>query len=94
MRHTPVLRAPHQNIYRFANGYGASVITNWQAYGGRELAVIQFDSEDADRFKLVYDTPVTNNVVGSVSDQQLRELLDEIEALPWAGRAQGARRRR
>ena len=83
--HTPVQRLAYlggwQHIYRFTNGYGASVIDHQFSYG-RELAVIRFGSEDLDDFGLVYDTPVTDDVIGHLDDDRLADVLDEIAGLP------------
>lgn len=68
--------------YTFKNGYGASVISH--GYGSEsgllELAVI-----DARSGRIVYDTPITDDVVGWLKPEDVRELLDRIEALPPRG---------
>ena len=64
---------------KFKNGYEASVITGYFAYGGEdglyELAVLY-------RGKLVYDTPITDDVIGCLSPSGVDRLLARIEALP------------
>ena len=66
-----------QERYRFANGYGASVIIGGPyAYGGLELAVIGPDG------KLCYDTPITSDVLGYLSPSEVQPLLAAIAALP------------
>ena len=69
-----------QRIYRFGNGYGASVVRHEHSYGGRqglfELAVL--DSND----ELCYDTPITRDVIGWLTLVQVEELLDQISKLP------------
>jgi hypothetical protein len=66
-----------QRIYRFPNGYGASVVRHENSYGGRsglyELAVL--DSND----DLCYTTPR-----GWLTIENVEELLDEISKLPKA----------
>lgn len=70
-----------QAIFRFDNGYGASVISHGYS-SGVELAVIKFNSDDNDDFDLVYDTPVTDNVIGHIADQyELANLLVQIRSL-------------
>ena len=70
-----------QAIFRFDNGYGASVISHGYSYG-TELAVIKFNSEDNDDWDIVYDTPVTDNVIGNIADQyDLANLLVQIRSL-------------
>ncbi len=69
-----------QRIYRFPNGYGASAVRHENSYGGREglyeLAVL--DSND----DLCYTTPVTNDVIGWLTIEQVDALLDQISKLP------------
>ncbi len=73
-----------QRIYRFPNNFGASVVRYHGSYGGDEgqweLAVIKF-SDNSNSFKLTYDTPITTDVLGWLSDAVVSELLDEIKAL-------------
>jgi hypothetical protein len=69
-----------QRRYRFDNGYGASVVQHAYSYGGDrglwELAV----TDHAGR--LTYDTPVTNDVIGCLTEAAVEEQLDAIAALP------------
>lgn len=78
-----------QLIFRFPNNYGASVVCNAYSYGNEEglweLAVIYWpvpENLGVFDFDLTYDTPITGNVVGHLSFQEVHELLDQIEALP------------
>lgn len=68
-----------QYIYKAANGYGASIIRGHHTYGGEkglwELAVL--DSEGG----ITYDTPITDDVIGWLSDDQVNELLVKISNL-------------
>ena len=54
---------------RFDNGYGASVVSHNFSYGGSEglyeLAVLGKDGD------LTYDTPVTNDVLGWLTDKEV-----------------------
>jgi len=72
-----------QYIHRFDNGYGASVVRNQYSYGGSsglyELAVIKFDGDEWD---LVYDTPITDDVLGWLEDEKVSLLLTTISELP------------
>lgn len=65
----------------FDNGYGASVISGQGAYGGDEglyeLAVLKSGS-------LCYDTPITSDVVGHLTPEDVTRLLGEIATLPAA----------
>ncbi len=63
----------------FENGYGASVVCTPYTYGGDkglyELAVL--DSEG----HLTYSTPVTNDVEGYLSEDDVTNLLEQIQKL-------------
>jgi hypothetical protein len=63
----------------FDNGYGASVIIGPHTYGGEdglyELAVLGKDK------KLTYDTPVTDDVEGYLSEDDVTKLLEQIQKL-------------
>lgn len=71
----PGVRAQHE----FPNGYSASVVRGFGTYGSEEglyeLAVI------ADG-RCVYDTPVTDDVLGYLAEDQVTAALAQIEALP------------
>lgn len=70
----------YQKIYKFGNGYGASVVCNSMSYGGSkglfEVAVL-----DATGY-IVYDTPVTNDVVGFLDFAGVADILQQIQNLP------------
>lgn len=75
-----------QKIFVFPNGYGASVIRHPFSYGGAddlwELAVVKFeDPSNPHRFRLTYDTPITDDVIGHLSDMEVEILLDRIKLL-------------
>lgn len=82
------LHRGEQKVYRFPNGYGASVVRHRHSYGGAtghwELAVIRFPGAASDEFDLVYDTPITDDVIGYLSDAHVAETLVLIAALPAA----------
>lgn len=73
-----------QRIYRFPNGWGASVITNWMAYSRYELAVIRFLGDDPGDFELDYTTPVTSDVEPFETARGVISALKQIEGLPPA----------
>lgn len=64
--------------FKFDNGYGASVITGGIAYCNEvqpyELAVLEHD-------ELCYNTPITDNVIGYLTSDEVYDLLDKIEQL-------------
>lgn len=68
-----------QAIVQFNNGYGASIVKTPYTYGGDEglyeLAVLGTDGS------LTYDTPITDDVEGSLSEQEVSELLEQIKNL-------------
>jgi hypothetical protein len=63
----------------FDNGYGASVVRHMMSYGGKlglfELAVLDKDEE------LTYDTPITNDVVGHLTPEEVTNYLIKIQEL-------------
>lgn len=63
--------------FRFPNGFGASVINDGYGRdrGLYELAVL--DSSG----RLTYDTPITNDVLGYLTPDEVGEALDRIAAL-------------
>lgn len=71
-----------QWIFKFSNGYGASVVKHFGSYGFEddlfELAVIYFDGNN---WHLTYNTPITNDVIGYLTNDEVLELLKEIEDL-------------
>jgi len=65
--------------YSFSNGYGASVVRNEMSYGHEggyfELAVIKDD-------KLCYDTPITSDVIGWLTWDEVELYPGKISLLP------------
>jgi hypothetical protein len=74
-----------QKLFRFSNGYGASVVQPPHSYGGDEgdweLVVTRYTGEKIDSFSLAYDTPITEDVLGYLSEQEVDDVLTQIEAL-------------
>lgn len=72
----------YSKIYKFDNGYGASVISSEFSYGGDkglfEVAVL--DANGA----IDYHTHLTHDVVGYLDFAGVAELLEEIKNLPAA----------
>jgi len=69
----------YQKIYRFDNGYGASVVSGPHTYGGKdglfEVAVLDNNGE------ITYNTPVTGDVVGFLDFADVADVLNKIKAL-------------
>ena len=86
MSHTPItereINGGTQKVYRFDNGFGASVVQHSFSYGGDcgqwELAVITFE---ADGWRLNYETEITDDVIGRLEWHEVIGLLDQIAAL-------------
>ena len=64
---------------KFDNGYGASVVQGPHTYGGEdglyELAVLDNNGD------LTYDTPITSDVEGYLSEDDVTKLLEQIQKL-------------
>lgn len=77
------LRGGRQVIHKFDNGYGASVVQHRFSYGGEEglfeLGVLSFS--DDGKWGLIYDTPITDDVLGWLTDEDVEAVLKQIEAL-------------
>lgn len=70
-------------VYKFPNNYGASVIQHDYSYGGKdglwEIAVIYF--VDGDEWDIDYSTPITRDVLGYLTDEEVCETLEQIKNL-------------
>jgi hypothetical protein len=64
---------------QFSNGFGASVVKTPFSYGGKngqyELAVFGQDGN------ITYDTPITNDVLGYLSETAVSTALAKIQSL-------------
>ena len=62
----------------FDNGYGVSVVSHTYSYGGRdglyEIAVLDKDG-------ITYDTPVTNDVIGYLTEEDVTDVLKQVQEL-------------
>ena len=67
-----------QVVHEFPNGYGASVVKHDFSYGGKdglwEMAVLK-------EGELCYNTHITNDVIGYLSDADVKSTLKEIEQI-------------
>lgn len=75
-------QAGYQWLFDFPNGYSASVVRGPYTYGGPEglweLAVM-VDGH------LTYDTPITSDVIGHLTEAEVSDLLGRIRDLPKVG---------
>ena len=81
---------PHKNYpdtgvqakHFFDNGYGVSVVSFPGSYGFRdglyEVAVIKGKEDD---WELCYDTPVTSDVLGHLSEQDVEDVVLKVQSL-------------
>jgi hypothetical protein len=69
----------YQKIYKFDNGYGASVVCNFGTYGAKdglfEVAVLDSDGQ------IAYNTPITGDVIGWCDFADVADVLNKIKAL-------------
>ena len=72
-----------QKIYRFKNNFGASVVKHSYSYGGEkdlwELAVIEWNGP---YWSLCYSMPITDDVEGYLTDDEVEKILGRIQSLP------------
>jgi len=69
----------------FGNGYGASVIKGYGSYGVDdelyELAVIKADGSTERGWDICYDSGITEDVIGHMTEEEIITILMQIEAL-------------
>ena len=74
-----------QKIYRFKNGYGASVVRSKYSYGNErglwELAVIKFYGKGNTKWKVNLRTSLANDVVGNLDNHEVERWLKNIKEL-------------
>ena len=68
----------YHKVYKFDNGYGASVVCNSCSYGGKdglfEVAVLKGDD-------ICYNTDITGDVIGWCGFAKVAEILERIKNL-------------
>ena len=64
---------------QFDNGYGASVVSHNFSYGGKqglyEIAILDNEGD------ICYDTPITDDVIGHLTEEDVTEVLIKIQSL-------------
>lgn len=65
-----------QTIYKFPNGYGASVIKFNYVYFGIEIAILRFNKNG--KWDIDYSTPITNDVIGGLDEESRDSVLQQI----------------
>lgn len=63
----------------FENGYGASVVMGPYTYGGKE-GLYELDVLDSNG-DLTYETPITDDVIGYLNEDDVTEVLKQIQEL-------------
>ncbi len=61
----------------YENGYGVSIICNEYSYGGK-VAILKGDEDNWD---ICYDTYITNDVIGYLTDYEVEEIVIKIKEL-------------
>lgn len=78
----PEVHEGFNHWFKFNNNYGASVIKHKFSYGYEddlfELAVLYFED---DKPYITYSTPITNDVIGNLTNEEVIELLERIKNL-------------
>ena len=81
---------PHRNYpysgiqakHFFPNGYGVSVVRFPGSYGAEaglyEVAILKGLEED---WKICYDTPITDDVIGNLTPEDIDTILNQVENL-------------
>lgn len=78
-------------ICRFPNGYGVSVVRFTLAYGTGsygaekglfELAVLEYFGDSLDDYELTYGTPITDDVIGHLTIEEVGKIMDQVAELP------------
>lgn len=76
-----------QYRFKFENGYGASIIKHRYSYGYEsdlwELGVLIWhnDNNHICKCNLTYNTEITDDVIGWLTDEEVRNLLERIKNL-------------
>lgn len=72
-------KAHNQYIVEFPNGYGASVVGGVPGLYGD--GIHSFEVAVLKHGQICYDTPITNDVIGYQTEDEVTAILRQIEAL-------------
>ena len=67
-----------QTIYKFPNGYGASVIKLNYIYFGIEIEIAVLRFNENGNWDIDYRTPITNDVIGGLNEESRDSVLQQI----------------
>jgi hypothetical protein len=71
-----------QALMFFSNGYGVSVLIGGHCYGDGsapyELAILTGNVKE---WEICYDTPITDNVLGYLTPEEVTEYMIEVQKL-------------
>lgn len=74
-----------QYRFKFDNRYRASVVKHLGSYGHEqdlwELAVIWYSHPEKDIWYLTYDTDITDDVIGYLTNEEVISILEQINKL-------------
>ena len=67
--------------YFFPNGYGISVVRNGLSRTTANTWEIAIIKGDENNYDLCFNTPITNNVIGYCSEEEVSNIMKQIQDL-------------
>jgi len=65
----------------FDNGYGVSVIQGGMSYTSGDTYELAVLSGTSDKWHLTYDTPITDDVLGHLSEGEVSSIMLDVQSL-------------